>query len=207
MHTISYRSSAYDFGLRANLQDDYLTNSDLSARFSQLEKHQPDIAEFIPNNSAINAAIHSLKITHNVSLILSDSRYCIRFIQNCAFQMGSPDENKFRIALVGGLFASQPAGREILLRLATHILMGNQIGNPPIQRMLDNAILHIIPAVDPKFDDIKESKDCNPVIKDEIGETLLLNSDTSNGDAFKAMLQNENYDAVVILGSGASQIR
>ncbi|XP_012216053.2 carboxypeptidase D-like [Linepithema humile] len=177
-------SSAYDFGLRANLQNGYLKNSDLSARFNQLEKHQPDIAEFLPNDSVINSALHSLKITHN---------------------MGSPDENKFRIALVGGLFASQPVGREILLRLATHILMGSQIGDPPIQRMLDNAILHIIPAVDPGFDNIKENKDCNPVMKNEVGE-MLLNNNTSSGDMFKAMLQTENYDAVVILESGASKI-
>ncbi|XP_011647483.1 carboxypeptidase D-like [Pogonomyrmex barbatus] len=184
-------SSAYDFGLRANLQDGYLRNSELSARFSQLETHQPNIAEFIAGDSLISMAIHSLKITYNV---------------------GSPDENKFRIALVGGLFASQPAGREILLRLATHILMGNQIGNPPIQRLLNNSMLHFIPGVDPKFNDIKENKDCNPVIKDEVGEKLLLeNSDASKRTntvtkAFKRMLQDENYDVIVILGGGFSQI-
>lgn len=127
--------------------------------------------------------------------------------------MGSPDENKFRIALVGGLFASQPAGREILLRLATHILMGNKIGHPPIQRILDDAMLHFIPGVDPGFDNIEESKDCNPVAEDEIGEKLLLeNTDTSEqmdkvANAFKRMLQTENYDAIVILGGGALQIR
>lgn len=125
--------------------------------------------------------------------------------------MGSPDENKFHIALVGGLFASQPTGREILLRLATHILMGNQIGDPPIQRILDNAVLHFIPGVDPGFDNIKMSNDCNPVVKDEIGEKLLLENMSkqvgSVTDAFKRMLQTENYDVVVILGSGGSQIR
>lgn len=112
---------------------------------------------------------------------------------------------------MGGLFASQPAGREILLRLATHILMGNQIGNPPIQRILDNAILHFIPGVDPGFDNIEEIKDCNPVVKDEVGEKLLSGSNTSERidaitNAFKRMLQTENYDVVVILGGGASQI-
>ncbi|XP_032665453.1 carboxypeptidase D-like [Odontomachus brunneus] len=183
-------SSAYDFRLRANLQNGYLKNSQLSARFSQLENHQSDIAEFIAGDSLISMAIHSLKITHDV---------------------GSPDENKFRIALVGGLFASQPAGREILLRLATHILMGNQIGNPPIQRILDNAILHFIPGVDPGFDNIREIKDCNPIVKDEVGEKLLLESNTSERidaitNAFKKMLQTENYDVAVILGGGASQI-
>lgn len=127
--------------------------------------------------------------------------------------MGSPDEDKFRIALVGGLFASQPAGREILLRLATHILMGNQIGNPPIQKILEHAVLHFIPGVDPGFDNIEESNDCNPVVKDEIGENLLLdNIDMSKQvgrvtDAFRRLLQTEFYDVVVILGSGGSQIR
>jgi len=127
--------------------------------------------------------------------------------------MGSPNENKFRIALVGGLFASQPTGREILLRLATHILKGNQIGIPYIQRILDDAMLHFIPGIDPGFDNIEESKDCNPVVNDEIGEKLLLeNTDMSKQadkvtNAFKTMLQTENYDVVVILGSGTSQIR
>ncbi|XP_011871567.1 PREDICTED: carboxypeptidase D-like [Vollenhovia emeryi] len=184
-------SSAYDFRLMANLQNGYLKNSDLSARFSQLENHQPDTAEFIAGDSLTSMAIHSLKITHN---------------------MGSPDENKFRIALVGGLFASQPAGREILLRLATHILMGNQIGHPPIQRLLDDATLHFVPGVDPGFDDIEPSNDCNPVVNDEVGEKVLLESTDGSkradrvADAFKRMLQAENYDVVVILGGGTSQI-
>jgi len=63
-----YRLSSYDFGLRVNLQNGYLKNSDLSARFSQLENHQPDTVEFLAGDSLISMAIHSLKITHNVSL-------------------------------------------------------------------------------------------------------------------------------------------
>ncbi|KYN37346.1 Carboxypeptidase D [Trachymyrmex septentrionalis] len=184
-------SSAYDFGLRVNLQNGYLKNSDLNARFSQLENHQSDTAEFLAGDSMISIAIHSLKVTHD---------------------MGSPDENKFRVALVGGLFASQPAGREILLRLATHILKGNQIGNPPIQRMLNDAMLHFIPSIDPGFDNLEQSEDCNPVVDNEVGNKLLEeNTDMSKqtdriANAFKTMLRTENYDAVVILGGGASKI-
>ncbi|KYM95838.1 Carboxypeptidase D [Cyphomyrmex costatus] len=184
-------SSAYDFGLRVNLQNGYLKNSDLNARFSQLENHQSETAEFLAGDSLISMAIHSLKITHD---------------------MGSPDENKFRIALIGGLFASQPAGREILLRLATHILKGNQIGNPPIQRILSDAMLHFIPGIDPGFDNVEKSEDCNPVVNDEVGNKLLEEStDTSKQtdrvtNAFKTMLQTENYDVVVILRGGASKI-
>ncbi|XP_020298927.1 carboxypeptidase D-like [Pseudomyrmex gracilis] len=181
-------SSAYDFGLRVNLQKGYLKNSDLSARFSQLENHQPNVAEFIASDS-LSMTIDSLKITNN---------------------MGSPDENKFRIALVGGLFASQPVGREILLRLATHILMGNQFGDPPIKKLLDNAMLHFIPSVDPKFDNIADNTNCNPIVKDEIGETLLSENNKKQADViiniFKRMLRTETYDAVIILGGGASRI-
>lgn len=123
--------------------------------------------------------------------------------------MGSPDENKFRIALAAGLFSPRPA-REILLRLATHILKGNQIGHPPILKLLDNAILHFIPGVDVEFDDAEESKDCNSAFRDEASEKLLQDKDTPKPiiiNAFKRLLQIENYDVVVILGGGASQIR
>ncbi|KAL2736992.1 carboxypeptidase D [Vespula squamosa] len=182
-------SSAYDFGIFANLQNGYLKNSELSARFSQLENHQPNVAEFRAGDSLVSMAIHSLKITQN---------------------MGSPEENKFHIALIGGLFASQPVGREILLRLATHILMGNEIGDPPINRILNNAVLHFIPGVDPGFDNVPN--DCNPTVKDEIGEKLLSQNTNKTKEmdiitnAFKKMLLNEAYDVIIILGGGSFSI-
>ncbi|KOC66182.1 Carboxypeptidase D [Habropoda laboriosa] len=184
-------SSAYDFRLIANLQNAYLKNAELSARFSQLENHQQNIAEFQAGESLISMAIHSLKITHN---------------------MGAPEENKFHIGLIGGLFASQPIGREILLRLATHILTGNQIGDPPIQKILSNTVLHFVPGVDPGFDNIIDVHDCNAIVHDEVGKRLLLqnnvNSDKLNAitNAFKTMLSNEGYDVIVLLGGGALEV-
>ena len=64
-----FRSSAYDFRLRANLQNVYLKNAELSARFSQLENHQPNVAEFRSGESLDSMAIHSLKITRDVSIL------------------------------------------------------------------------------------------------------------------------------------------
>lgn len=123
--------------------------------------------------------------------------------------MGAPEENKFHIGLIGGLFASQPVGREILLRLATHVLMGNQIGDPPIQRILDNAVLHFVPGIDPGFDDIFNTRECNPIVYNEIGKTLLLQNKVDSNKlnrittAFKTMMSDEGYDAIVLIGSGA----
>ncbi|XP_076767108.1 carboxypeptidase D svr [Xylocopa sonorina] len=186
-------SSAYDFRLIANLQNVYLNNAELSARFSQLENHQLNTAEFQAGESLVSMAIHSLKVTHNV---------------------GGPEERKFHIGLIGGLFASQPLGREMLLRLATHILMGNQIGDPPIQRILNDSVLHFIPGIDPGFDNILNSTDCNPIVYDEIGKRLLTQNDsTVNSDqlntvtnAFRTMLSDERYDAIVLLGSGTLEV-
>ncbi|XP_076249772.1 carboxypeptidase D svr isoform X3 [Calliopsis andreniformis] len=183
-------SSAYDFGLMANLENGYLKNAELSARFGQLER-QPDVAEFQAGDSLVSMAIHSLKVTHD---------------------MGAPEENKFHIGLIGGLFASQPLGREVLLRLATHILMGNQVGDPPIQRILNNAILHFVPGVDPGFDNILNEQECNPTVSDEVGGRLLRRNSTNSNqisratDAFKKMLSNEGYDIIIIVGSGTLKV-
>ncbi|KOX76817.1 Carboxypeptidase D [Melipona quadrifasciata] len=176
------KSSAYDFRLMANLQNIYLKNAELSARFSQLENHQPNIAEFKAGESLVS-------------------------------MMGAPEENKYRIGLIGGLFASQPMGREILLRLATHILMGNQIGDPPIQRILNNSVLHFVPGIDPGFDNVINVQECNPIVDDEIGKRLLSHNNNVTSDkldmitnAFKTMLSSEEYDAIIILESGALEI-
>ncbi|XP_076629152.1 carboxypeptidase D svr [Colletes latitarsis] len=184
-------SSVYDFHLIANLQNVYLKNAELNARFSQLENHQPNVAEFQAGESLASMAIHSLKITHD---------------------MGAPEENKFHIGLIGGLFASQPVGREILLRLATHILMGNQIGDPPIQRILNNTVLHFVPGVDPGFDNILDNQDCNPIVRGEVGEKLLQKNSISYDKinvitkAFKEILANEGYDVIIMFGSGALKV-
>lgn len=125
--------------------------------------------------------------------------------------MGAPEENKIHIGLIGGLYASQPAGREILERLATHILTGNQIGDPPIKKLLDNVVLHFVPGVDPKFDEVADS--CNPLVDDEVGKNLLasLNGQIQEVDpvtkAFKEMLLEENYDVIVMIGGAAKQVR
>lgn len=79
------RSSAYDFRLMANLQNVYLKNAELSARFSQLENHQPNIAEFQAGESLVSMAIHSLKITHMVSILLKKLKIFKRYVLHIKF--------------------------------------------------------------------------------------------------------------------------
>ncbi|XP_015114508.1 carboxypeptidase D [Diachasma alloeum] len=175
-------SSAYDFAILKNLRKGYLSNGALNIAMGSLESQRPDsIVEFEAGDSLDSMAVHSLKITRN---------------------LGAPEENKIHIALVGGLFASQPVGREMYLRLANHLVKGDAIGDPPIVRLLDNAVFHIIPGLDEKFDKVDDS--CNPQVPDEIGKQLLAGGDKDPvTKAFRRLLASQGYDIVVTVIGGS----
>ena len=122
-------------------------------------------------------------------------------------QMGGSEENKIHIGFIGGLFASQPVGREVLLRFARHILKGNKEENPFITRLLDRVVLHFIPGVDPLFDKVSADIDCNPKVEDEVGARLLTSRERPTQldvvtNALEQMLKTEGFDAVVLFGGG-----
>lgn len=118
--------------------------------------------------------------------------------------MGSTEESKIHIGLLGGLFASQPVGREILLRLARHVLKGNKEGIQFFTRLLDRVVLHFIPGVDPGFEKVKN--ECNPATHDEVGKRLNTTRKERGLDvvtnALEQMLETEGFDALVLFGGG-----
>ncbi|KAL7306812.1 hypothetical protein TKK_0000976 [Trichogramma kaykai] len=174
-----------DFDLEANQKNGYLSNSELSESFKQLE-FDPSVAEFKADDSRYSSAIHSLKVTHG---------------------MGNSEEAKIHIGLIGGMFASQPIGREILLRLARHILKANKDSDDFTNRLLDRVVLHIIPGVDPNFELISDNHECNPVVKDEVGHRFQtpikkgLKLDVVP-QALDKILEEEGFDALVLFGGG-----
>lgn len=108
--------------------------------------------------------------------------------------------------MIGGLFAGQPVGREIISRMATHLLTGDRIGDPPIKKLLDNTVLHLIPGLDPSFDQVADN--CNPLVKDQVGKTLLTEDDeAAEGlnaitNSFRKILRNEGFDAIITFSGG-----
>lgn len=120
--------------------------------------------------------------------------------------MGDSEETKIHVGFIGGIFASQPIGREISLRFARHILMGNKEKNPFIDRLLDRVVLHFIPGVDPSFD--KLSYNCNASMNDEVGKKLysspkdMLPQLDVVTNALEQILETEGFDAVVLFGGG-----
>lgn len=93
--------------------------------------------------------------------------------------------------------------------MATHIIKGYDIGEPPIKKLLANAVLHFVPGIDPGFEKVPES--CNQVYNDEVGQNFVNSQNKSREinaitEAFLKMLTTERFDVIVILGGGSSEI-
>lgn len=126
---------------------------------------------------------------------------------------------------MGNIFATQPIGREIAVYLARHLLTGHKIGDPNILTILKNAVVHVIPAIDVGFENIRgdypkeaagndrlNNYTCNNITADfkQIGEQIMSVGNRNNGDlqnriltAFKHMLLDENFDLIVNVEGGS----
>lgn len=142
-------------------------------------------------------------------------RYCTEIVNIItsfccfSFQAGAPEENKFHIALIGGLYASQPVGRELLIRLARHLFFGYERHNPSITDIMSKAVIHIIPGIDPSFHD-SLNPTCNPPNNpEEIAYQFLVqrNGTSAVADALKIMMKREKFDLALNIEGGGVYVR
>ena len=89
-------SEENDFGLKANLKAEYLSNTELEAAMANLENEYPGFAEVFLNEADWSSVVPAIKLSSG----------------------DMADDNRANVALFGGVYGSQPLGREILLRLA-----------------------------------------------------------------------------------------
>lgn len=144
-------------------------------------------------------------------------------------QVESDTEEKFQIAVIGNLFATQPIGREISIYFGRHLLEGNHIGDYTIVKILNNAVFHIIPVIDNAFEEIwgdyeKEVPGirqpdtflCNNISANfmQVGDQIIdLNHRSGKNQkskvvatGFKNLLQHKEFDLVLNIEGGASGI-
>ncbi|XP_045770816.1 carboxypeptidase D-like isoform X2 [Maniola jurtina] len=193
-------SSAYDFRVLDNImRTKYHSPLDMYAELAELENKYPEIAEFRAGDSMKTATLHELKLTED---------------------SGAPEETKFHIALVSNLYGSQPLGQEILLNFARHISTAYKIGEPRHKRLLQNAVLHFIPNLDPLFGKmLKEydhSEKCDfEALEEEFGDSLYSYltkkdqnplSNYTREKAFVGLLESEKFDLVIELASGTEDV-
>ena len=124
-----------DFGLEENLQSEsYMTNDEITAFLASLENSYSNVAEAMINDADWSMVIPAVKFGAEAS---------------------SPAP-KVKILLLGGLYGSQPVGREILVRFARHLGEGYKTGDNVVSLLLAKADIYIMPAVDLKaFDKAK----------------------------------------------------
>jgi carboxypeptidase D len=71
------------------------------------------------------------------------------------------EEAKVNVALFGGVFASQPLGRELLVRFARHLGEGHKRNNTDIMELFSRIYLYILPMVDADHFDLKQAGKCD----------------------------------------------
>ncbi|CAL4060287.1 unnamed protein product, partial [Meganyctiphanes norvegica] len=116
-----------DFAIDENLANTYLTNAQVNVALSALENDYNDIAEFLANDNDWSMKVHAVKLE--------------------AQQENSID-NRARVMVIGGLYGSQPVGRELVLRLGRHLAAGWKAHNTRIIQLLANTIVYLVPAID-----------------------------------------------------------
>ncbi|XP_054714208.1 carboxypeptidase D-like [Uloborus diversus] len=145
-------SQTEDYGILDNIEDVYLSNSELHNELLQLSN---DNRNFVKPMSNIG----------------SDGLKTLNFVIVSSEVYKSSD--KLQIAVIGGLHHDQPSGREISVRLLRHLVEGYKAGDEIIKNLLENAALHIIPAVDTRSHSVKfSSKDIDSELDygDKFGE-------------------------------------
>ena len=120
-------SNFHDFGLKENLGKKYLNNEELDYEMGEFESNYPDIAEVFMNEADWSRTIHALLLTD---------------------KHDDEDDRKINIGLFGGLYGSQPVGRELLLRFGRHLAKGFTVNDPEITQLFKQANIYILPAVD-----------------------------------------------------------
>ncbi|XP_049794262.1 carboxypeptidase D-like [Schistocerca nitens] len=161
-------SRIYDFGLNENVAPvhGYSDQNTFMQQLQYLSLQHPDKAEM-----------------RNGVLRISD-------------EMGAPEEGKLHVALVGSLFSSQPAGRELVLRVARHLLAGIAKQDPLVTNVLKNTVVVIVPGANPQMYD---GSVCNP-------PAGPLDSGEAINPAVRSLLgvlNIEQPDAVLAVGGGS----
>ncbi|XP_025200120.1 carboxypeptidase D isoform X1 [Melanaphis sacchari] len=188
-------SEVNDFGLRTNVikMNNYNTKALFLDNLKELENSLSNVAELVTTPSSLDyrsadSSIIQFKVTENV---------------------GSPDEFKFKIAILGGLYVNEPATREILLFLARHYVEGYRKKDKNIVSFLSKVVLHFIPY----FEQNENSYEKTCLTDDQAIVTSPLLIATNQQDEQETtnnlwkMLQREQFDMMFSLEGGSISIK
>lgn len=92
--------------------------------------------------------------------------------------------------------------------MARHFVYGHKSKDKDVERILENAVLHFIPAVDPSFENVPAGICDPPGSKAEVG-FQLANMDTTNlvAKAMRTLLDEEKFDLALSVHGGGYYMR
>lgn len=126
-------------------------------------------------------------------------------------QIGSPEETKLHILLLGTLFDTSPLGREMIVNTAKHIIAGYTLQEPPLKRLLQNVVIHFAPFSE-SYAHVadqyaRDRSVCDPQVTEEFADRLLGPESDQKKSIFLNMLQSGRYDLVLAFSAGGYDIQ
>lgn len=107
--------------------------------------------------------------------------------------------------MVGGLYKTEPSGRELALRLARHFFVGYKLHDPIIDMILKESVIYIIPSVDEiaMTDCYNTENSTNQVV------SSILSQSESNikAVAFLKLIEDIKFDLMISIESSGLGLR
>ena len=126
-------------------------------------------------------------------------------------QIGAPEERKFQIGIVGGLYATEPQTREILIKFADTMLDQSFKQNARVERILASSVITLLPIFDHKQDPTKTQRTCYTTDTGEFPAPLAIATDVYKEDAEAKYLWDKvnqsGFDLLLILDGGSNDFR
>lgn len=113
--------------------------------------------------------------------------------------------------VLGSFFDTAPLGRELTLNLARHVVVGYKLNEPPIVRLLNNAVIYFIPFTE-KFENTlsqyaQNQSVCDPSTHEEFADRFLSPENDKQKSLFLNMLKTNRFDLALTFSAGGFDIQ
>lgn len=117
-----------------------------------------------------------------------------------------------RILILGTLFDSAPLGREITLNIARHVTAGYSLNEPPMVKLLKNAVIHFTPITTTVNDEYLHSFNinqtiCDPIVKEELADRILGAENEHRKDIFLNQIREKQFDLILNFAAGGNDVQ
>lgn len=109
------------------------------------------------------------------------------------------------------LFSFPSIGRELTLNLAKHVISGQELQEPPMIRLLQNAVLHFMPLTE-NFESILSQYNmnepiCDPITREEFADRVLSPENNRKKSIFLKMLETTRFDLALTFSAGGFDLQ